>query len=65
MATPNAMPRQGAGLTTIRRERHIHRDCGCCDDYITVQVPCISGAMQRKPKAIVNSMADALKNAGW
>ena len=65
MATPNAMPRQGAGLTTVRRERHIHKSCGCCDDFISVRVPAIAGSMQRKPKGISNSLAAALTKAGW
>ena len=66
MATPNQMPRHGAGITTLRRERCIEKACGCCYEDIVSRVPMIAGSMQRKPRAIFNtSLADALKEAGW
>ena len=56
--TPNDMPRKGSPVTTVTRERHIMRDCGCCDVFITEKVP----AIRRGPRRIRNTaLADQLR----
>lgn len=62
--TPNAMPRKGSPLTTVRRERlvpcDVERDTHrtCCGITRTEKVP----AVKRKPRTIRNTqMADQLK----
>ena len=63
MTTPNVMPRQGTGLTTVKRERHIRRDCGCCDVFVTEKVTALK--VQRKLRTIPNTaLADALRAKG-
>lgn len=65
--TPNMMPHKGSGLTTVKRERHIVRDCGCCDVFLTERVPAIRGTVHRSrpPVGIPNSaLADALRAKG-
>lgn len=66
--TPDKMPRKGSGLTTVKRERHIVRDCGCCDVFVTERVRAIRGATHRSrpPVAIRNTaLADALRAKGF
>lgn len=64
MTTPNLMPSRGTGLTKVKRERHILRDCGCCDVFVTEKVTALK--IDRKPRGIVNTaLADALRAKGF
>jgi len=70
MTTPNAMPRKGSGLTTVRRERDVLCDVErtdgagtCCCRTRVEHVPAIR--RERRPVGIVNTaLADALKARG-
>jgi hypothetical protein len=51
-------------LTKVKRERHILRDCGCCDVFVTEKVTALK--IDRKPRGIVNTaLADALRAKGF
>lgn len=64
MTTPNVMPRTGSPLTTVKRERHIVRDCGCCDVFVTEKVTAIK--RERPLRTISNTaLADALRAKGF
>jgi hypothetical protein len=64
MTTPNMMPSRGTGLTKVKRDRHIQRDCGCCDVFFTEKVTALK--VERKLRTISNTaLADALRAKGF